>query len=214
MARAELSTRQAAIFEFLKSYITEKHYPPSIRDIQEGCGVSSTSVVDYNLKRLEQRGLIHRDRDISRGIELLGEHALERTAPLTVPLLGKIAAGAPLPTFPDSPTADVERIEVTRDQTRGRTNAFALRVEGTSMVEDLINDGDIVILEPVSTCDDGEQVAVWLKDAGETTLKRLYREGAQVRLQPANAAMDPIRVDANDVEIQGRVLSTLRLTPA
>ena len=160
----DLSARQRRILEFLDGFMAEKDYPPSIRDIQQGCEISSTSVVDYNLKRLEERGYIRRDREVSRGIELLDGSGRRRRAPLTVPVLGKIAAGSPIPTFPETLGTDVEQIEVTRDQTRGRAQAFALRVEGTSMIDDLINDGDIVILEPTNTCDDGERVAVWLKD--------------------------------------------------
>ncbi len=207
----DLSARQRRILAFLDEFMAEKDYPPSIRDIQQGCEISSTSVVDYNLKRLEERGYIRRDREVSRGIELLDGSGRRRRAPLTVPVLGKIAAGSPIPTFPETLGPDVEQIEVTRDQTKGRAQAFALRVEGTSMIEDLINDGDIVILEPTNTCDDGERVAVWLKDESETTLKRLYREGERVRLQPANSTMDPIYTAADNVEVQGRVLSTLSL---
>ena len=207
----DLSVRQRRIFDFLVEFMGEKDYPPSIRDIQQGCEISSTSVVDYNLKRLEERGYIRRDREVSRGIELLDGSGRRRRAPLMVPVLGKIAAGAPIPTFPETLGPDVEHIEVTREQTRGRVQAFALRVEGTSMIDDLINDGDIVILEPANTCDDGERVAVWLKDEGETTLKRFYREGERVRLQPANATMDPIYTRADNVEVQGRLLSTLHL---
>src|SRR5204863_2888580 len=100
-------------------------------DIQQGCDISSTSVVDYNLKRLEERGLIHRDREISRAIQLPSANPRRRF--LTVPLLGKIAAGLPIPTPPDVLPPGYEEVEVTEDQTRGRPNAFALRVEGTSM---------------------------------------------------------------------------------
>ena len=207
----DLSERQQRILAFLEQFMAEKDYPPSIRDIQQACEVSSTSVVDYNLKRLEERGYIRRDREVSRGIELLDGAGRRRRAPLKVPVLGKIAAGTPIPTFPETIDADVEQIEVTREQTRGRVQAFALRVEGTSMIEDLINDGDIVILEPANTCDDGERVAVWLKAEEETTLKRLYREGERVRLQPANATMDPIYTSADNVEVQGRLLATLSL---
>ena len=210
-AREDLSARQQRILKYLEDFMEEKDYPPSIRDIQQGCEVSSTSVVDYNLKRLEERGYIRRDREVSRGIELLDGSGRRRRAPLTVPVLGKIAAGAPIPVVPETIGPDTEQIEVTREQTRGRAQAFALRVEGTSMIEDLINDGDIVILEPTDTCDDGERVAVWLKAEEETTLKRLYREGERVRLQPANATMDPIYTSAENVQVQGRLLATLHL---
>jgi repressor LexA len=207
----DLSEKQRRILEFLGDFIAEKDYPPSIRDIQQGCSISSTSVVDYNLKRLEERGYIRRDREVSRAIELLDGAGGRRRRALTVPVLGKIAAGAPLPTFPETLPPDYEELEVTEDQTRGRARAFALRVEGTSMIDALINDGDYVILEPADSCDDGEMVAVWLKDEAETTLKRLYREGERVRLQPANATMDPIYAPAENVEVQGKVLSSLRL---
>ena len=205
-----LSPKQRAILDFIRDYIEERDYPPAIRDIQQGCGISSTSVVDYNLKRLEERGYLRRDREISRAIELLDGTGRRRRA-LTVPVLGKIAAGQPIPTFPETLPEGYEQIEVTREQTRGRERAFALRVEGSSMIEDLIQDGDVVILEPADTCDDGERVAVWLRDESAVTLKRLYREGERVRLQPANAAMDPIYADAGNVEVQGRVLSTISM---
>ena len=205
-----LSPKQRAILDFIRDYIEERDYPPAIRDIQQGCGISSTSVVDYNLKRLEERGHLRRDREISRAIELLDGTGRRRRA-LTVPVLGKIAAGQPIPTFPETLPEGYEQIEVTREQTRGRERAFALRVEGSSMIEDLIQDGDVVILEPADTCDDGERVAVWLRDESAVTLKRLYREGERVRLQPANAAMDPIYADAGNVEVQGRVLSTISM---
>ncbi len=207
----ELSDKQRRILEFLGAFIEEKDYPPSIRDIQQGCSISSTSVVDYNLKRLEERGYIRRDREVSRAIELLDGAGGRRRRTLTVPVLGKIAAGAPIPTFPETLPSDYEELEVTREQTRGSARAFALRVEGTSMIDALINDGDYVILEPADSCDDGDMVAVWLRDENETTLKRLYREGDRVRLQPMNATMDPIYASADNVDVQGKVLSSIRL---
>ena len=197
-----LSDKQQRILKFLGEFIQERDYPPSIRDIQSGCEISSTSVVDYNLKRLEEKGFIRRDREVSRAIELLDGSGERRRRTIPVPLLGKIAAGSPIPTPPDTLSpGDYETVEVTAEQTGGKTNVFALRVEGSSMVDALINDGDIVILEPISTCDDGEMVAVWLKEENETTLKRFYREGDRVRLQPMNAAMEPIYTDADNVEV-------------
>ncbi len=204
-----LSDKQARILQFVEQFVAEHDYPPSIRDIQQGCDISSTSVVDYNLKRLEEKGLLRRDREISRAIQLPGVGTRRRVQ--EVPLLGKIAAGLPIPTPPETLPADYEAIEVTEDQTRGRPNAFALRVEGTSMIDALINDGDIVILEPTRSCDDGDMVAVWLKAENETTLKKFFHEGSRIRLQPMNSTMDPIYTSAANVEIQGRVVSTLRL---
>jgi len=206
-----LSPRQQQILDFLRAFIEEHDYPPSIRDIQEGCGISSTSVVDYNLRKLEEKGYIRRDREISRGIELLGARG-RRPRIVEVPLLGTIAAGQPIPVpSSDRWAADAEEVlAVTEDMVRGRTNVFALRVRGTSMVEDLIDDGDIVFLEPVRTADDGDRVAVWLKDRGEVTLKRIYRENGRIRLQPANSTMEPIYTTPDNVEIQGRFISSFR----
>jgi repressor LexA len=202
-----LSAKQQAILSFIQDFIRKHDYPPSIRDIQDGCLISSTSVVDYNLKALERLGHIHRDREVSRAIELVGRVRMH-----TVPVVGQIAAGQPIPV----PGADTwgaqefeEAIEVTDQMTKGKDNVFALRVKGTSMIDALVNDGDLVLMEPTSAWNDGDMVAVWLKDREETTLKKIYREGARVRLQPANATMDPIYVDADTVEVQGKVLYRL-----
>jgi len=202
-----LSAKQQAILSFIREFISQHDYPPSIRDIQEGCQISSTSVVDYNLKALERLGHIRRDREVSRAIELVG-----RVRMRTVPVVGQIAAGQPIP-VPGAETWAAqefeEAIEVTDQMTRGKDNVFALRVKGTSMIDALVNDGDLVLMEPASAWDDGDMVAVWLKDREETTLKKIYRDGGRVRLQPANAAMDPIYVDPQNVEVQGRVLYRL-----
>ncbi len=210
MAKA-LSGKQQVIYEFLRSFVEEKDYPPSIRDIQDGCGISSTSVVDYNLRKLEESGYIRRDREVSRGIEILGAGGRRRRI-LEIPVLGSIAAGQPIPVpSSDRWQSDVEEtVSVTEDMVQGRTNVFALRVKGTSMIEDLIDDGDIVFLEPVRTANDGDKVAVWLKDRGEVTLKRFYHEGGRVRLQPANSTMQPIYTSPENVEIQGRFISSIR----
>lgn len=202
-----LSPKQQAIFAFIRDFIRRHDYPPSIRDIQDGCGISSTSVVDYNLKALERQGLIKRDREVSRAIELVGRVRMH-----SVPVVGQIAAGQPIPV----PTADTwaaqdfeEAIEVTDQMTRGKDNVFALRIKGTSMIDALVNDGDLVLMEQTNAWDNGDMVAVWLKDREETTLKKIYNEGDRIRLQPANATMDPIYVDPKEVEVQGRVLYRL-----
>ena len=203
-----LSPRQQKILTFTRRFIDEKEYPPSIRDIQVGCAISSTSVVDYNLKALERMGYIRRDREISRAIELL-DGSGRRVRSVAVPLVGRIAAGQPIP-VPEGSVAYDEAVSVTPDMTGGRENVFALRVKGTSMIDALINDGDIVVMEQTDTAQDGDMVAVWLKKEEEVTLKKFYREGDQVRLQPANEALPPIYTDASNVEIQGRVLSLFR----
>jgi len=207
----DVSGKQADILQFLRHFLEEKDYPPSIRDIQEGCGISSTSVVDYNLRKLEEKGLIRRDREVSRGIELLGSRG-RRARIIDIPVLGSIAAGTPIPVpSSDRWAADVDdTVAVTEDMVRGRENVFALRVKGTSMVEDLIDDGDIVFLEPARAANNGDRVAVWLKDRGEVTLKRYYHEGSRVRLQPANSTMEPIYTSPENVEIQGRFISSIR----
>ena len=208
----QLSARQRAILDFIGEFRREKDYPPSIRDIQQACNISSTSVVDYNLKALERMGHIRRAREVSRAIELLdGRGRRQRT--VSVPIVGAIAAGLPIPV----PSADTwsaaaeDYVDVTEQMTRGKDKVFALRVRGTSMIDALVNDGDIVLMEATSAVDDGEMAAVWLRKEEETTLKKLYREGKRVRLQPANAAMQPIYTQADNVEVQGRVLSTIRI---
>ena len=206
-----LSTKQQRILDFLRAFLDEHDYPPSIRDIQQGCDISSTSVVDYNLKRLEEKGLIRRDREVSRAIELLDAGG-RRSRTVRVPVLGKIAAGLPIPMPPDSAVAEAyeDAVELTESQTRGKSNVFALRVEGTSMIDALINDGDIVILEPTHSCEDGEMVAVWLKDENETTLKQFFHEGDRIRLQPMNATMQAFYTSPDNIEVQGRVVTAIR----
>jgi repressor LexA len=199
-----LSTKQQKILDFLRRFIREKDYPPSIRDIQEACGISSTSVVDYNLKALERMGYIHRDREVSRAIELL-DGSGRRPRMIAVPVVGQIAAGQPIP-VPEASVDYSETVEIAEEMARGKENIYALRVKGTSMIDALVNDGDIIILEQAGSPENGEMVAAWLKSEQEATLKRFYREGDRVRLQPANEAMEPIYTDADNIEIQGKVL--------
>lgn len=207
----ELSGKQQQILDFLRSFVEDKDYPPSIRDIQEGCAISSTSVVDYNLRKLEEKGYIRRDREVSRGIEILGSRG-RRSRVVEIPVLGTIAAGQPIPVPTSERWANdaEDTVVVTDDMIKGRTNVFALRVKGTSMIDDLIDDGDIVFLEPCQAAEDGDKVAIWLKDRAEVTLKRFYHEGNRVRLQPANATMHPIYTTPENVEIQGRFVSSFR----
>ena len=206
-----LSPKQQRILDFMRTFMEDNSYPPSIRDIQTGCDISSTSVVDYNLKALERLGHIRRDREVSRAIELL-ELRPKRNRVVSVPVIGKIAAGLPIPV----PSADTfsmeydETVEVGDSVTRGRENVFALRVKGTSMIDALINDGDIVLFEATDHAENGEMVAAWLKREGEVTLKKYYHEGDRIRLQPMNATMEPIYTGADNVEVQGRVVYVTR----
>ena len=208
----ELSAKQRRILEFIGEFISEHDYPPSIRQIQEACDISSTSVVDYNLRILERNGYMRRDREVSRAIELL-EPGGRRPRVVPVPIIGTIAAGQPIPV----PNADTwqtfdpdETLEVPPDMVSGGENVYALRVKGNSMIDALVNDGDIVIMEPAPAARNGDMVAAWLKREQEATLKHLYREGARVRLQPANEAMQPIYTEADNVEVQGRVIGAIR----
>jgi repressor LexA len=196
-----LSAKQQSILRFIRDFIREHDYPPSIRDIQEACSISSTSVVDYNLKALERLGHIRRDREVSRAIELVG-----RRKSMSVPVVGQIAAGIPI-AVPDTFEHQEfeEDVDVPAEVAAGG-NVFALRVKGTSMIDALVNDGDIVVLESTSAWDDGDMVAAWIKSKEETTLKRIYHEGERIRLQPANTTMDPIYAAADDVEVQGKVV--------
>lgn len=207
----KLSEKQQAIIRFVREYMDRKDRPPSIREIQEACNISSTSVVDYNLRQLEQRGYLRRDREVSRGIELLEEGAPKARA-VRVPLMGRIAAGEPIP-VPGADTWSAEpeaMISVPDSMLHGAGEVYALRVKGTSMIDALINDGDVVLIRHQTAAQPGEMVAAWLKDRQETTLKRYYLEDGRVRLQPANSAMQPIYVDAQDLEIQGKVVGVLR----
>jgi repressor LexA len=206
----DLSDRQAAILDYIARFLDENDYPPTIRDIQNALGISSTSVVDYNLNVLEQRNYIRRNRNISRGIEVM--HRPSKNSVVSIPVIGQIAAGIPIPAPDDLQTAEwVETINLSAELLpAGNREVFALRVKGLSMIDALINDGDIVVLKKQETCENGETVAVWLKDEKETTLKKFYHEGDRVRLQPANATMDPIYTGANNVEIQGKLVTVLR----
>jgi repressor LexA len=202
-----LSPKQQRILEFLRRFIRERDYPPSIRDIQIACGISSTSVVDYNLKALERMGYIRRDKEISRAIELL-DGSGRRPRMVSVPIVGQIAAGQPIP-VPEESTDYSETIEVDEGVLRGKEQLYALTVRGSSMIDALVNDGDIIVIEQTSGADEGDMVAVWLKREQETTLKKLYHEGERIRLQPANDAMKPIYTEPDNVEVQGKVLYRL-----
>jgi repressor LexA len=197
--------------DFIRRFRTARHYPPTVRDILSGCGISSTSVVDYNLDILERNGIIRRHSGISRGIELLTEPVGDAT--VKVPIIGVIAAGAPIPV----PAADAwdtaasaDAIEVTPDITRAKSGVYALQVKGLSMVDALINDGDTILLQYANSVENGETAAVWLKAEKEVTLKRVYVEKDRVRLQPANSTMKPIYAAADNVEIQGKVIAVIR----
>ena len=210
-----VSKKQRNILEFVGEYINDNGYPPSMREIGAAAGISSTSVVSYNLDRLEEAGYIVRDREVSRGLRLAGagEERVTSSGVLRLPLLGRIVAGEPVP-VPSSDFALMgdESIEVSRELLGDPEDLYALEVEGDSMVDALVNDGDIVIMRHQERVENGEMAAVWLRGEGEVTLKRFYQEhGGRVRLQPANPTMGPIYVDdPGRVVVQGKVVMVIR----
>ena len=206
-----LSERQQKILDFVKSFTLDNGYPPTIREIGKAVNISSTSVVNYNLDALQRAGLIYRDRTVSRGIRLK-EGLEELTGAINlikVPLLGPIAAGEPILRFEGSYEAD-DFVELSGDLVSDNEGMYALKVKGTSMIDALINDGDIVVMRHTNTANNGDMVAAWLPEQEETTLKRFYREGNRIRLQPENQTMDPIYVDSDKVDVQGRVVAVIR----
>jgi len=194
------------ILEYIRRFFDEKGYAPTVRDIMRGCNISSTSLVQYHLNVLEKEGQIHRDPEVFRSIQLMEKDVIE------IPLLGAIAAGKPIP-VPGSDTwvnPPEEMLKLTANVVGNKSNIYALKVKGTSMLDALINDGDIVFMEVTQTVEDGEMAAVWLKNEQEVTLKKIYREPGRIRLQPANSEMKPIYTSPENVEIQGKVVAVLR----
>jgi len=201
-----LSQTRERILRFIRGFFDNRGYAPTIRDILRGCSLSSTAVVQHHLNVLEREGRIHRDPEVFRSIRLP-----DRKNTVSVPLLGTIAAGEPIPV----PTAEtwesqaLEMLDVTDELTQGK-QVYALRVQGQSMIDALIDDGDTVLMEPVHTAENGDMVAVWLKEEQEVTLKRIYLEPERVCLKPANALMAPVYHQPENIEIQGRVVGIIR----
>jgi repressor LexA len=214
MAIKSLSPKQERIINFVTEFLHDRGYPPTIRDIAVGCGISSTSVVAYNLNKLEQAGYIRRHSDISRGIEFLNPQ--QKGGKLVyIPIVGVIAAGEPIP-VPASDTGNVmptDGLKVSEELLRGKQDIYALRVKGDSMLDALIGEGDIVLMDYVSSAENGDMVAVWLKEEQEVTLKKFFAEPNRIRLEPANSQMKPIYTTPDNVEIQGRVVAVIRRMP-
>ena len=201
-----LSERQERILAFITAFTEEHGYPPSIREIGQAVGISSTSVVDYNLRVLEREGALRRDREVSRG--LVPAVGAARPRAVRVPVVGRIAAGEPIEAVEGAHGA-LELSNEIADE-----DCFALQVKGKSMIEALIDDGDLVVVRPQETANNGEIVVALLLNQGApegvATLKRLYRERDRVRLEPANASMEPIYVQPDDLRVQGRVVAVVR----
>ena len=192
------SDKQTAILEFIRSEIEQKGYPPSVREICCAVGLKSTSSVHAHLTQLEKKGLLRRDPTKPRAMEVLdGQGSRGRS----VPLVGRVTAGLPI-----LATENIEDYLVLPQSLQGRGDLFALRVQGESMIEAGIEDGDIVVLRRQETAENGEIVVAMIDD--EATLKRVYYEDGHVRLQPENAAMEPIY--AYEVVILGRLLALFR----
>ena len=209
----KMPPRRQRILQFLLEFYQENGIPPTVRDIQRACDISSTSVVDYNLDKLEQAGYINRRPDVARGIEILDQDGQPVSNAPRVQIVGAIAAGIPIPawsTEESESSQEFDTVEVAPELQRHHGTLFALRVKGTSMIDALIDDGDVVIIKPSNTVNNGETVVAWLKEEEETTLKKFYAEGSQVRLQPANSTMDPIYCAADNVEVRGKVVSVIR----
>lgn len=210
----QLPERQQKVLDCIAEYVEEHGFPPTVREIGDAIGVNSTSLVSYYLKRLEERGLIVREPSMSRAIQLTEPATNELTVEisennLSIPFLGYIAAGSPL-NFESLEGSD-ETIEINRALFgRDISDLYALKVQGDSMIDALINDGDIVVFKHQERVEQGQMAAVRIKDENETTLKKFYDEGKRVRLQPANPTMDPIYVSANNVEVQGKVVLVIR----
>jgi repressor LexA len=214
MAKGKLSERQRGMIDFIRRFTQDKGYPPTIRQIGEAVGISSTSVVNYNLNKLEKDGHLTRDLKVSRGVRLVeapGSKPARLGDLVTVPLAGFIFASQPVLVGDTPQTASDEAIEITRDLVKDSADLFALRVKGDSMIDAMVNDGDIVVMKKVDRARNGEMVAVWLNDRNETTLKHFYLENGHVRLQPANPTMQPIVIDdPSTVQVQGKVVLVVR----
>lgn len=227
-----LSERHRKIMEFLTKFQDSNGYSPSIRQIGDSIGVKSTSLVDYYLNQLLEMGYIERENRISRSIRVVLPVKEETSIPtkvadairnagnalsdlISIPLAGRIVASSPLP----MPTSDLNyydaesSVDIARSllPSRDVSELFALEVDGDSMIDAMVNDGDIVVMKKTSTANNGDMVAVWLDDKDETTLKYFYKEAKRIRLQPANPNMGPIYVEnPKSLRIMGKVVLVIR----
>jgi len=204
-----ITKRQRQVYDFIHDFVQGHGYSPSFEEIGAGMGLSSLATVHKHVTNLEKKGLLKRDYNRSRSIDVLPARGLLRrqppkvTAPdLALPLLGRIAAGQPIEAVQNPETISLGDITRSKD-------VFVLQVKGESMKDEHIVDGDYVLVEKTNTARDGE-IVVALLEGSDATLKRIFREGPKIRLQPSNAAMEPILVAAKSVQIQGRVIGVLR----
>jgi repressor LexA len=198
----KISDKQREMLAFIERFVEEKGYPPTYEEIRTGLKISSKSLVNYHLEVLENAALLTRSPNTPRGIRLHGE-----SDTVQVPLMGRIAAGPPTDFVVED---NREAIELTYDIVPNRDDLYALKVEGDSMVDALVHDGDIVVMQHQVEAENGEMVAVRLIEQNETTLKRFYRENGHVRLQPAHPTMEPLIVSPEAVAVQGKVVAIIR----
>ncbi|PKB68826.1 MAG: repressor LexA [SAR202 cluster bacterium Io17-Chloro-G4] len=211
--KKKMPARRQQILDFIREFRNDNGIPPTVRDIQHACEISSTSVVDYNLHKLREAGFLNRKPDVARGIELLDAMGQPDFGPHKVQIVGAIAAGQPIPAFSSegsASSAEFDTIEVAPELQRRFGELYALSVKGTSMIDALIDDGDVVIIKPGQEANNGDMVVAWLVSQEEATLKKFYLEGDRVRLQPANSQMEPIYCSADNVEIHGKVVEVIR----
>lgn len=192
---------QAKILSFIKQEILEKGYPPSVREICDAVGLKSTSTVHGHLTRLEKKGLLHRDTMKPRAIEVLGDPAFNRNASISIPLLGNVAAGIPITALENVAEQMMLPVELIGDGEH-----FILTIQGDSMTDAGILDGDYVVVRRQPTAENGEIIVALIDD--EATVKRFYRENGHFRLQPENDAYEPIIV--NEMSVLGKVVALLR----
>jgi repressor LexA len=198
-----LYKRQKEILDFIRNYIDKYGYSPTLGEIAEAMGVSSLATVHEHLQALVKKGIIKKFDGAVRGIEILDEKISSALKDIELPVLGFIAAGQPIMTYTD-PDATVA---VPPAMINTKKKSYVLQVKGDSMIEDGILDGDFVIIEETNVARDGE-IVVALLDSGLATLKRFFKEPNRIRLEPANAAMEPIY--ATDVKIQGKCVGVIR----
>jgi len=196
-----LTKRQREILDYLNEFIQQHGYAPSLEEIGKRFGLSSLATVHKHLTNLQQKGFIKRAWNRSRSVELMPSRLLGRTVEL--PLLGYVAAGAPIEAIVGNETIDVP------ETLAGNRDTYVLRVKGDSMIDEQIRDGDFVIVEDRKTAENGETV-VALLSGSDVTLKKFYRENGKVRLQPANVTIEPIIVAAEQVQVQGVVIGVMR----
>jgi repressor LexA len=203
-----LTRRQREIYDFVTGFVGEHGYSPSLEEIGAHFGLRSVATVHKHVQHLVEKGLLRKAWNRSRSVEPVDppepSHAPLHPEPTTLPLLGVVAAGSPIEAIEDD-----ERIEIPPEMAGRPGERFVLRVRGDSMIEDMIADGDLVIVESRSEARNGETV-VALVGGSDATLKRFYRRGAKVSLVPANASMQPIELPAADVQIRGVLRGLLR----